>query len=217
MKYRTLAVIVGLVTLWGTLAGAQQPPGKNVSKAKANHTGTAGQDASKGQIVQAATTDPAYVIGAEDMLNVNVWKEPEMSGTVPVRPDGKISLPLINDVQAAGYTPMQLAANVSDQLKRYLTEPRVTVTVTAINSRRVYLMGEVGHPGWLPMVASMTVLQALSSAGGFSQFANLKKIYVLRTENGTQVKLPVNYKDLISGRNAEQNFLLKPGDTIVVP
>jgi polysaccharide export outer membrane protein len=150
-------------------------------------------------------------------LNVNVWKEAEMSGTVPVRPDGKISLPLLNDVQAAGLTPTQLADQVSEKLKKYLEQPRVTVVVTQVNSRRYFVLGEVTKAGAYPLVPNMTVLQALSSAGGFTQFANAKNIYVLRVENGKQNKFPFNYRDVVKGRNSEQNILLKPGDTIVVP
>jgi polysaccharide export outer membrane protein len=166
---------------------------------------------------KSATNDPAYVIGAEDVLQVNVWKEPELSGTFPVRPDGKISLPLLNDMQAASLTPVQLAEAVREKLKKYLEAPRVTVMVTTINSRRVYLMGQVGRQGALPLQAKMTVLQAISTAGGLLQFANSKRIYVLRTENGKQVRLPFNYKEVIKGNHPEQNFLLEPGDTIVVP
>ncbi|MBZ5510143.1 MAG: polysaccharide biosynthesis/export family protein [Acidobacteriia bacterium] len=165
----------------------------------------------------AATHDSDYIIGAEDMLNVNVWKEAEMSATVPVRPDGKISLPLLNDVQAAGLTATQLAAQVTDRLKKYLEQPRVTVVVTQVNSRRYFVIGEVTKAGAYPLVSNITVLQGLSSAGGFTQFANSKNMYVLRVENGKQSKLPFNYHDVVKGRNAEQNILLKPGDTIVVP
>jgi polysaccharide export outer membrane protein len=164
-----------------------------------------------------ATEDPSYIIGAEDVLNVNVWKENEISRSVPVRPDGKISLPLLNDVQAAGLTPQQLAASIREGLKKFMAEPEVTVIVTAVNSRRVYIMGEVTHPGAIPLLHGMTVLQALASAGSFTQFANIKGIYVLRNENGKQVKYPFNYKSVVKGQNQEQNMELKPGDTIVVP
>ena len=165
----------------------------------------------------AATLDPAYVIGPQDNLSINVWKEPEVSGQVQVRLDGKISLPLLNDIVAAGNTPMQLADTITKSLKQYLTDPRVTVTVTAINSKRVFLMGEVGHIGALNMLPDMTVLQALASAGGFARFANLKKIYILRNDNGKQIKIPFDYKAVVSGNAAEQNIVLKSGDTIVVP
>ena len=157
-----------------------------------------------------------YIIGADDMLKISVWKEPDMNVTLPVRPDGKISIPLLDDVQAAGMTPMQLAGSIRERLKKYIADPRVTVVVTAMNSQRVYLLGEVAHPGPTALLPGMTVLQALSSAG-FTQFANLKAIYLLRTQDGKETKIPFNYKDAIKGRGTQQNLVLKPGDTIVVP
>jgi polysaccharide export outer membrane protein len=165
----------------------------------------------------AATTDPAYLIGPEDVLDVSVWKEPDVSRVVPVRPDGRISLPLINDVQAAGLSPQQLAGSVSEKLKKYLNGPQVTVIVTAINSQRVFVVGEVLRAGAFPMLPGMTVLQALSSAGGFTTFADVKKIHVVRLRNGKQVEIPFNYRDVLKGDNSEQNIKLQPGDTIVVP
>jgi polysaccharide export outer membrane protein len=161
--------------------------------------------------------DPAYLIGADDVLAVTVWKEPELSATVPVRSDGKISLPLLNDVQAAGLTPAQLAADVSEKVKKFITDPSVTVIVTQMNSRKAYIMGLVNHQGMVRLQANMTVLQALSAAGGLAPFANRKKIYVLRTENGQEQKLPFNYDAVIKGKDTDQNVLLKPGDTVVVP
>jgi polysaccharide biosynthesis/export protein len=161
-------------------------------------------------------TNASYVIGPDDQLHVSVWKEPDLTNTMPVRADGMISLPLLNDVQAAGLTPMQLAASISDKLKKYITDPHVTVEVTQMNSQRIYVMGEVLHPGAMNRTPDMTVLQALASAG-FTQFANTKGIYVLRTESGKQSKLPVNYKKLVKGEDMQQNYVLKPGDTIVVP
>jgi polysaccharide biosynthesis/export protein len=166
---------------------------------------------------KAATQDPSYVIGSQDVLDISVWKEAELTRTVPVRPDGKISLPLLNDVQAAGLTPTQLADEITTSLKKFVTDPQVTVIVTQINSQRVYIMGEVTRAGAYPLLPDMTVLQALSSAGGFTQFANLKKIYMFRMENGKQVKYPFNYKDVISGKRPDENVVVKAGDTIVVP
>jgi polysaccharide export outer membrane protein len=157
-----------------------------------------------------------YVIGPEDVLLVSVWKEPDLTNTLPVRPDGMISLPLLNDVQAAGLTPTQLAASITEKLKQYVTEPHVTVVVTQINSQRVYVTGEVVHNGAMNLLPDMTVLQALASAG-FTQFARTKGIYVLRMEHGEQRKIPVNYNKLVKGESVDQNILLKPGDTIVVP
>lgn len=166
---------------------------------------------------KAATEDSNYVIGAQDVLDISVWKEAELTRTVPVRSDGKISMPLLNDVQAAGLTPLQLAADITAGLKKFVTDPQVTVIVTAINSQRVYIMGEVTRPGAYPMLPNMTVLQALSSGGGFTQFAKITKIYVLRVDNGKQEKLPFNYKEVIAGKAADQNIFIKAGDTIVVP
>jgi polysaccharide export outer membrane protein len=158
-----------------------------------------------------------YKIGSEDVVRVDVWKEPDISRTIPVRPDGKISLPLLNDVQAAGLTANQLSAAIHDELTKYLTNPQVTVTVTEINSRRVYVTGEVTRPGALALLPNMTVLQALTSTGGFTQFAKIKSIYVLRVEDGKQVQHPFNYKEVVKGKKPEDNIPLQPGDVIVVP
>jgi len=182
------------------------------------------QEEAKGAKSQATATaapgavdDQAYKIGAQDVLKIDVWKEEQLTRTVPVRPDGKITLPLLNDVQAAGLTPMELAGVISEQLKKYINGPQVTVSVTEINSRRVYVNGEVTKAGAYALLPHMTVLQVLSSSGGFTQFARVKNIYVLRTESGKQTKLPFNYKEAISGKNDAQNIELQPGDVIVVP
>lgn len=172
------------------------------------------QDSGSNNSQLSAANNSTYVIGPEDTLHVAVWKEPDLTATLPVRPDGKISMPLLNDVQAAGLTPMQLAGSISEKLKKYVTDPRVTIVVTAMNSQRIYVLGEVLHTGAMALTPNMTVLQALATAG-FTQFANTKGIYVLRQEGGKQSKIPVNYKQLIKG-NAP-NISLKPGDTIVVP
>jgi polysaccharide biosynthesis/export protein len=165
----------------------------------------------------AATADPSYTIGPEDVINIAVWKEPDFTATVPVRPDGKISLQLIGDVQAAGKTPAVLADDLTALLKKYIAEPRVTVMVTTINSRRVFLLGEITRPGPIVITAGMTVLQAIAAAGGPTVYANSKKIYVLRTENGHETRFPFNYKEALKGGVGGQNIPLKPGDTIVVP
>ena len=157
-----------------------------------------------------------YVIGADDVLHISVWKEPDLTETLPVRPDGKISLPLLNDVVAAGLTPTQLAESITSKLKKFISDPRVTVVVTAMNSQKIYILGEVLHPGSTVLQPNMTVLQALASAG-FTQFANTKGIYLLRNDNGKQQKIPVHDRELIKGESIDQNLVLKPGDTIVVP
>ena len=164
-----------------------------------------------------AGADASYKIGPQDVLRIDVWKEPEISRSVPVRPDGKVSLPLLNDVQAAGLTAMELANVISEGLKKFMNNPQVTVSVSEINSRRVYVTGEVTRPGAYPLLPNMTVLQGLTSAGGFTQFARTKNTYVLRTENGKQVKHPFNYNDVVKGKRSEDNIMLQPGDTIVVP
>ena len=168
-------------------------------------------------VSQVSGNDAEYKIGAQDVLRIDVWKEDQLTRTVPVRPDGKITLPLLNDVQAVGLTSMQLATVISDGLKKYITNPQVTVTIVEINSRRIYVTGEVTRPGAFPLLANMTVLQALSGTGGFTQFARSKKIYVLRTEDGKQTKIPFNYNEVVGGKKAEQNIVLQPGDVIVVP
>ena len=176
---------------------------------------------SKGQASPAAARtsaeDPAYKIGPQDVLKIDVWREDQLTRTVPVRPDGKITLPLLNDVQAAGLTPMELAGVIGEELKKYINNPQVSVSLMEMNSRRVYVTGEVARAGAYGLLPHMTVLQALSSSGGFTQFARMKNIYVLRTESGKQIKLPFNYKEAISGKNPEQNIELRPGDVIVVP
>jgi polysaccharide export outer membrane protein len=181
-------------------------------------------DASPGQVPssQSSSGQPvsvvgsSYLIGADDVLLVSVWKEPDLTITLPVRPDGNISMPLLNDVPAAGFSPTQLAASITEKLKKYVADPRVTVIVTQINSQKVYVTGEVLHTGAIQLLPNMTVLQALADAG-FTQFANTKGIYVLRGGNGRQQKIPVNYKRLVKGQAIDQNIILKPGDTIVVP
>jgi polysaccharide export outer membrane protein len=166
--------------------------------------------------VQETGASSDYVIGADDVLHISVWKEPELSEQLPVRPDGKISMPLLNDIPAAGLTPLALKDSITEKLKKYIADPRVTVVVTAMNSQRIFVTGEVAHSGPITLLPQMTVLQALAQAG-FTQFANLKAIYVLRTQNGKQQKIPFNYKDVVKGNHPEQNIVLKPGDTVVVP
>jgi polysaccharide biosynthesis/export protein len=200
---------LGLLLSLGTSTKARAQAAPDGSKNRSS--------AASPQAASVTPNDSEYKIGPQDVLRIDVWKEAEISRTSPVRPDGRISLPLLNDVQAAGLTPMQLAAVITDGLKKYITNPQVTISVSEINSRRVYVTGEVTRPGAFPLLPNMTVLQALSSSGGFSQFAKLKNIYVLRTEDGKQVKHPFNYKEVVSGKKPELNILLQPGDVIVVP
>ena len=160
----------------------------------------------------------AYVIGAEDLISIYVWKEPDMTRTVPVRPDGMISLPLIGEIKAAGNTPVQLQGILADAMKKYVSDPQVTVVVEKVASLNFNIVGEVSRPGYFPLTRRLTVLDAISMAGGFRDFAKTKKIYVLRTNaNGTEERLPFNYKEVIAGKNPQQNIELQPRDTIVVP
>jgi polysaccharide export outer membrane protein len=172
--------------------------------------------AKSSDVAQSSNVPSDYVIGADDTLHIFVWKEPDLTETLPVRPDGKISMPLLNDITAAGLTPLQLRDEITEKLKKYVSDPRVTVVVTGTNSRRIFVTGEVLHTGPITLLPHMTILQALAQAG-FTQFANLKAIYLLRNEKGKQAKVPFNYKDVVKGNHPEQNIELKPGDTIVVP
>jgi polysaccharide biosynthesis/export protein len=205
-KAMKLAILMGM----GLLPAAMLAQTSDTAKAYAD------KPAATAQAPAASSSDSDYVIGADDMLRISVWKEPDLSEILPVRPDGKISMPLLNDVPAAGLTPLQLKDSITEKLKKFIADPRVTVVVTAMNSRRIFVSGEVVHSGPMTLLPHMTMLQALSQAG-FTQFANPKAIYLLRTENGKQQKLPFNYKDVIKGNHPEQNIVLKPGDTVVVP
>jgi len=159
----------------------------------------------------------AYRIGEQDVLNVIVWREPELSGVVVVRPDGKITLPLVNDVLARGLTPDELKDLLTEKLHPFVTVPQVTVKVNEINSRKVYIIGQVGHEGSFRINSTTTVLQIIADAGGLREFANRKRIYVLRNDHGTQKRLNFNYDKVIQGKDVTGNILLAPGDTIVVP
>jgi polysaccharide export outer membrane protein len=167
---------------------------------------------------RASASDNAYVIGAEDVLAINVWKEPEISRSIPVRSDGKISLALIGELQAAGRTPLQLEQEITKRLQNYISEPEVTVIVQDSKSHRINILGMVARPGSYLLTGSTTVLDAIAMAGGFKDFAKQKSIYVLRTKaDGTQERIPFNYKEVIKGKNPEQNIRLLPRDTLVVP
>jgi polysaccharide export outer membrane protein len=223
------AIAIKIATLLGTgflataLLGQDKVAASNSAKAPVTQPDAQATAQPNTQNDKPAATEPQgpwnapdYVIGPDDTLHISVWKEPDLSETLPVRPDGKISMPLLDDIPAAGMTPELLKELITARLKKYIADPRVTVVVTGMNSRRIFVTGEVTHSGPLPLLPHMTVLQALAQAG-FTQFANLKAIYLLRTENGKQAKLPFNYKEVVKGNHPEQNIVLKPGDTVVVP
>jgi len=174
--------------------------------------------AKQGQGSQGSHSDSSYVIGANDVLAINVWKEPDISRSVPVRSDGKISLPLVGELTASGQTPLQLEQEISKRLQNYISEPEVTVIVTDSKSQRVNILGMVSRPGAYLLTSSTTVLDAIAMAGGFKDFAKQKSIYVLRqAPDATQKRIPFNYKEVIKGQNPEQNIRLQAGDTLVVP
>jgi polysaccharide biosynthesis/export protein len=168
----------------------------------------------------ASATPPVlpegYVIGPEDVISVVVWREKELSADVVVRPDGKISLPLLNDIQAAGYTPEQLAEIIEKAAVKYVMDSDATVIVKEIRSRKVFVLGEVGKPGVFPLTSELTVLQLIASVGGLLEYADKGNITILRTENGRERRMRFNYNDVIQGKNLQQNILLQPGDTVLV-
>jgi len=168
--------------------------------------------------VAAGVALPAgYVIGPEDVLSIVVWREKDMSADAVVRPDGKISLPLLNDLQAGGLTPDQLKATIEKAAAKYMAEPNATVIVKAINSRKVHILGNVGKAGTYPLAGDMTVLHLIALAGGLQEYADEKHITLMRKEDGKDKVFKFNYKDVIHQKNLQQNVLLRPGDTVIVP
>lgn len=162
----------------------------------------------------AAPVDPkSYQIGAGDVINVKVWKEPDVSGPYQVRPDGKITLPLIGEIQAGNLTPMQLTEQLTKAFGEYINKPEVTVSIQAVLSKKYYITGEVNRPGAYALVVPITVMEALSNSGGFREFANKKKIVIMR---GTQ-RIRFNYNDVVKGKNLDTNIYLQDGDQIYVP
>jgi polysaccharide export outer membrane protein len=177
-----------------------------------------GTTAQKHADAQAVPQTDSYVIGADDVLAINVWKQPDISRTLPVRSDGRISLPLIGEVQAAGQTPLRLENTIREQLQPFLTQPEVTVIVQQSNSQKFNILGRVARPGSYPLSNPTTVLDAIALAGGCREFAKQKSIYVLRVgPDGAKSRIPFNYQDVIKGKNLDQNVRLQPRDTIVVP
>jgi polysaccharide export outer membrane protein len=191
--------------------GAQD--GQPNSASSASQGNTSGQ-ADEGQKAH----DDRFIIGNDDVLSVNVWKEPDVSRSVPVRSDGKISLPLVGEVQATGRTPLKLEQEIAAKLKNFIGEPEVTVIVQQINSQKFNILGQVARPGSYPIANASTVLDAIAVAGGFRDFAKRKSIYVLRQNaDGSQARLTFNYKEVVKGENPAQNVKLQARDTIVVP
>jgi len=192
---------------------AEVPAKTDAANNAANNSPNKGADAA------GKAHNDSYVIGNDDVLAVKVWKEPDISrDTIPVRSDGRISLPLAGEIEAAGRTPLKLEEEIAGRLKNYIAEPEVTVIVLQSNSQKFNILGQVYKPGSYMIANSTTVLDAIAVAGGFRDFAKQRNIYVLRQNpDGTQARLPFNYKDVVKGKNPEQNIKLQPRDTVVVP
>jgi polysaccharide export outer membrane protein len=206
----TLACVVA----FGMIARAQAPAGQAPAPPPA---APGNPPVAPANLPPSAALPAGYVIGTDDVLTIVFWRDKEMSAEVVVRPDGKISLPLVNDVVAAGLSPDQLRVQLDQAASKYVAEPNATVVVKTINSRNVYITGNVLKPGTYPIIGEMTVLQLIAVAGGLQEYADSKKIVVMRKEEGKDRHFPFNYKDVIKQKNLQQNISLKPGDTVVVP
>ncbi len=207
-RSRNIASLIALAIALPALAQAQAPSAGSVPPAAAAAAAPRATD---------PVVPPGYVIGTDDVLSIVYWKDKDMSADAQVRPDGRIALPLINEVQAAGLTPDQLREKITEESRKYMEDANITVVVRQINSRKAFITGEVYKPGTYPLTSATSVMQLIAMAGGLREYANGKKIVIMRTEQGKPVSLKFNYKDVIEGKNLEQNIELKPGDTVVVP
>ncbi len=216
MKIRTVwgmasLVLVSLLVLMSGVAQAQAPGQVAAPSPAPPAQAAATQSNGTGQ------PSPDYQIGPEDLLDVSVWNNPALSRTAPVRPDGKISLPLLNDVQAAGLTPMQLRDVIAKKLVEYMPNPEVSVIVREVNRFKVSVLGEVKKPGRFDFKSKATVLDAIALAGGFNDFAARSRIVILRQDGGGTKRIPINYNKIISTASEQDDFYLQPGDVVVVP
>jgi polysaccharide biosynthesis/export protein len=207
---RSAIVAMGVCALLQPMAAQQTAPQK--PPVAAPQTPANGKP-----VAPAGVPLPAgYVIGPEDVLSVVFWRDKELSADVVVRPDGKISVPLLNDIPAAGFTPEQLADVLVKAATKYIADPTATVIVKEIRSRKVYVLGEVGKPGTVPLIGEMNVLQLIATVGGLLEYADKENITIVRMENGKERRFKFNYKEVVKGKKPEQNIMLKPGDTVVV-
>ncbi len=200
MKFGNLLLVAGLMPMLICHAQNPKPDEKPAS----------------GPPAATSVASDSYVIGPSDELTVTVWKEQAFSGALLVRPDGMISVPLLGDVQASGLTPLQLADQIATKLKKFIQDPNVSVVLNQINSKKIYLLGEVGKKGPIEMTPGMTLLEAVASGGGFTDYANVKKAYILRGQGAKQQRIPLHYKEALKG-DSQFNLVLQPDDTIVVP
>jgi polysaccharide biosynthesis/export protein len=210
--------LLAMVALLGILLWGQPEQNKVAKDAPQRQASLPDTSGSSSLPSKAPITDKNYVIGNEDVLAINVWKEPDISRSIPVRSDGKITLPLLGELLATGKTPKQLEADIATSLRPYMSDPEVTVMVQEIRSQKFNVLGHIARPGSYTLTPPMTVLDAIAMAGGFRDFAKVKSVYVLRRQSGgDEVRLPFNYKEVIRVKHTEQNVKLEPGDTIVVP
>ena len=210
-----MKIVISILVLSGVVLARAQMSAVNSAQTAAPGSTKSGQSVTPGA---KDRPEENYVIGDEDVLGINVWKEQELTGPIPVRLDGKISLPLIGEIQASGKTPTQLKNDLTDKLRAYLSAPDVTVTVLQMNSQKFNILGRVTKPGSYPLSAATTVLDGIAAAGGFLDFAKQKGVYILRKNaEGHVTRIPFNYKDVIRGNHPEENIQLRPDDTIVVP
>jgi len=214
MKLKALqALFLGLVLIPSLLRAGQTPSSRKEIQAA---SGSSSSQADAGSSNKAH--DDNFVIGNDDLLAISVWKEAELTKSVPVRSDGRISLPLVGELQATGRTPAQLEKEITEKLKNFITTPEVTVVVEKVNSRKYNVLGEVTKPGSYPLTTETTIMDAIASAGGFRDFAKKSGVYVLRKgADGQEAHLKFNYKDFVKGKNTAQNVRLEPNDTIIVP
>jgi polysaccharide export outer membrane protein len=215
LRRQSLLIAAGVLT-FASLAGAQNtgtPAGRGATPASGGASATPAPPA----VAAGVATPAGYVIGPDDALAIVFWREKELSADVVVRPDGMISLPLLNDIKAEGLTPDQLRVALTGAAAKFVEEPTVTVVVKAINSRRVFITGQVGKPGPYPLGGPTTVLQLIATSGGVMEYAKKDKIMVVRKENGKDVVYKFNYDEVLQGKKLQQNIELKPGDTIIVP
>lgn len=208
-------LVLGLVlAAVSPISGQTQSGGQGSGE----NAAAANTDAQPGMASSNKPHDENFIIGNDDVLAISVWKEPELTKAVPVRSDGKISLPLVGELQATGRTPLQLERDISEKLKNFITTPEVTVIVEKVNSRKFNMLGEVNKPGEYPLTTSTTIMDAIAMAGGFKDFAKKSGVYILRKgPDGRESRINFNYKDFIKGKNPGQNIRLEPNDTIIFP
>lgn len=202
-----VAAMSGMPAACSGVQGKAQPAAPGMGQVEAAKQPTKG----------TAVAEDSYVIGPEDVLFIHIWKEEALSRTVQVRIDGKISLPLVDDIQAAGLTPLQLKAVVTEKLKAVVENPTVSVIVSEANSFKIYVYGEVRSPGVVRLRSETSLMQLIILVGGFTDWADQKKILIIRKENGTEKRYTVNYKKILEGERPEDNILLKAGDMVIVP